>query len=184
MKYEDTLLEVLVNREQIEKHCNRLRKEVESDYQNLDKPLICLGLLKGCHPFMSDLLKDINVKHVCDYMDISSYFGNEKAVSEVKIIKDMSMSVENRDVLIIEDIVDSGRTIKKVIEMLEFRGAKTVKVVTMCDKPAGRTVELNADYIGEIVPDAFLVGYGLDYKEEYRNMCSIGILNPKFIVKE
>lgn len=181
MLYGNTLKEIVVTEEEIKEICIKVRHELEEEYQDCETPIIFLGLLKGCHPFMTDLLRNINVPHVCDYMDVSSYFGNEKAVSEVQIIMDMSMQVQDRDIVIVEDIVESGRTIKKVIDLLMFRGAKSVKVATCTDKPSGRTVDLYPDFIGVTVPDSFLVGYGLDYKEEYRNMPCIGTLDEKFI---
>ena len=180
MKYIEHIQEVLVDQNEIDIICGEMRKKLEEDYQNVEEPVIFLGLLKGCHPFMSDLLSNIEVDHVCDYMDVSSYFGNEKAVSEVKITKDMTMPVKNRDIVIVEDIVDSGRTIKKVIDLLYFRGAKSVKVATCADKPSGRSVDLVPEYAGCIVPNEFLVGYGLDYREKYRNLKFIGILKDDF----
>lgn len=181
MIYQDNLKEIIVTKQELIESCDRLRSEVEVAYQGTEQPVIFLGLLKGCNPFMTDLLRDINLAHVCDYMNVSSYFGQEKAISDVQIIMDMTMNVRDRDVVIVEDIVDSGRTIKKVKELLEFRGAKSIAIVTCLDKPSGRTVELEAEYVGHIVPDAFLVGYGLDYKDEYRNITCVAILDEKAI---
>ncbi len=176
------LKEILVSEERIQEDCKRLAKEIEADYKDKE-PAIFLGLLKGCHPFMTDLLRYINLDLQIDYMDVSSYFGGTTNSSEVKIIKDMTLSVKDRDIVIVEDIIDSGNTLKKVIELLKHRGARSIEVVTIVDKPSGRTVELEAKYVGSIVPDAFLIGYGLDYDEKYRNLNCIGI--PKdSLVKE
>ncbi len=174
------LKEVLVTKEKIQKDCKRLAKEIEADYKDKE-PAIFLGLLKGCHPFMTDLLRYIEIDLQIDYMDVSSYFGGTTNSSEVKIIKDMTLSVKNRDIVIVEDIIDSGNTLKKVIELLKLRGARSVEVVTIVDKPSGRTVELEAKYVGSIVPDAFLIGYGLDYDEMYRNLNCIGIPKDELI---
>lgn len=133
---------------------------------------------------MSDLLCQIQLYHEVDYMDVSSYYGGTKSKSEVKILKDVSGEVVDRDIIIVEDIVDSGKTIKKVKELLLFRGANSVKVVTMTDKPSGREVELVPEYVGYEVPSAFLIGYGLDYNELYRNVRAIGIPHDKIIKGE
>ncbi len=181
MNEKDILKEVLVTNEQILEICKRMGKELTEDYQNNETPVVFLGLLKGCHPFMTDLLKEVNLKIEIDYMDVSSFFGGTEASGEVKIIKDMTSNVKNRDVVIVEDIVDSGRTIMKVKELLLFRGAKSVEVATLIDKPAGRTVELEPKYIGTEVPKAFIIGYGLDYQEFYRNLNCIGIPKDEII---
>lgn len=177
----DIFKEILVTEEEIAAVCKRMGREITKDYKETEQPVIFLGLLKGCHPFMSDLLKEVDLTLEVDYMDVSSFFGSTKAVSEVQIIKDMTNSVENRDIVIVEDIVDSGRTIKKVKELLIFRGAKSVKVATLIDKPEGRTVELVPEYIGTEVPKAFIIGYGLDYNELYRNAKCIGIPKDELI---
>ncbi len=175
------LKEILVSEQEIKEICSTMGKEITNAYQNTEKPVIFLGLLKGCHPFMSDLLKEIDLTLEIDYMDVSSFFGGTKSAGEVQIVKDMSASVEGRDVVIVEDIVDSGRTIKKVSELLEFRGAKSVEVATLIDKPEGRTVDLEAKFVGTTVPKAFIIGYGLDYNEYYRNLKDIGIPHDELI---
>ncbi len=174
------LKKILVTEEEIQNNCKKLAKEIEADYKDKD-PAIFLGLLKGCHPFMTDLLRHIDLDLQIDYMDVSSYFGGISNTSEVKIIKDMTISVKDRDVVIVEDIIDSGNTLKKVIELLKHRGARSIEVVTIVDKPSGRTVDLKAKYVGSIVPDAFLIGYGLDYDEKYRNLNCIGIPKDSLI---
>ncbi len=184
MNENDILKEVLVTNEQILEICKRMGKELTEEYKDNETPVIFLGLLKGCHPFMTDLLKEVNLKLEIDYMDVSSFFGGTKANGEVQIVKDMTTSVEGRDIVIVEDIVDSGRTIMKVKELLKFRGAKSVEVATLIDKPAGRTVELEPKFIGTEVPKAFIIGYGLDYKEWYRNLNCIGIPKDEIIKGE
>ncbi|MGL4589642.1 MAG: hypoxanthine phosphoribosyltransferase [Mycoplasmatales bacterium] len=178
------LREVIITKEELEAKCKELAAIVQKDVEQLNEVPIFLGLLKGCLPFMSDLTKEIDAKIEVDYMSVSSFFGQTKASGEVNIVKDMSVSVKDRHVYIVEDIIDSGRTLKKVKELLLFRGAKSVKVITMTDKPSGRTVEFVPDYYGFIVPDAFLIGYGLDFKEQYRNLVAIGIPKDEIIKGE
>lgn len=173
MKLINDFEKIIVSDEQIKEACTRLAKEVTKDYADKDAPIF-LGLLKGCHPFMSDFLCEVDIYHTVDYMDVSSYFGDSKSSGEVKIIKDITTTVDGKDIIIVEDIVESGRTIKKVKDLLMFRGAKSVEVVTMVDKPVGRTVELEPKYVGHTIGDEFLIGYGLDYKEMYRNVRAIG----------
>ncbi len=180
MKLINDFEEILVNDEQIREACTRLANQITEDYAESDVPLF-LGLLKGCHPFMSDFLCEVEIYHTVDYMDVSSYFGGDKSSGEVKIIKDITTSVAGKDIIIVEDIVESGRTIKKVKDLLMFRGAKSVEVVTMIDKPSGRTVDLNPKYIGYTIGDGFLIGYGLDYKEMYRNVRAIGTPKKEII---
>ncbi|MFV0246708.1 MAG: hypoxanthine phosphoribosyltransferase [Mycoplasmatales bacterium] len=182
MKLLNDFEKIIVNEEQINQACTRLASDITKDYQDSDKPIF-LGILKGCHPFMTELLNQVDLYHTCDYMDVSSYFGGSKSTGEVKIIMDMHSSVENKDVIIVEDVVESGRTIQKVIDLLKFRGAKSVEVVTMVDKPLGRNADLKPKYIGFEIKDGFLIGYGLDYKEMYRNVKAIGI-PKKEIIKE
>ena len=175
--------EILISKESIQKHCIRLGLEIEKDYKDKE-PAIFLGLLKGCHPFMSDLLKCINLKLVIEYMDVSSFFGKTESQGDVQIIKDMTMSVKGRDIIIVEDIVDSGRTIKKVIDLLYFREAKSVEVVTLVDKPEGRKIDFVPKYIGQTIQKAFIMGYGLDHNEYYRNLKEIGIPKDDLIKGE
>lgn len=178
---EDIFKEILVSEEEIQAICKKMGLEITEKCRDKKEPVIFLGLLKGCHPFMSDLLKWIDLPLEIDYMDVSSFFGGTEAKTEVQIIKDMTVSVLDRDIIIVEDIVDSGRTIKKVKELLEFRGARSVEVATLIDKPSGRSVELVPTYIGTEVPKAFIIGYGLDYNELYRNTRCIGIPKDELI---
>ena len=176
MTKEELYLEtILVTEDEIQEICVSMGAEITEYYKDEVEPVLFIGLLKGCHPFMSDLLKHVDVLLEIDYMDVSSFFGGTKSAGEVKIMNDLTSSVEGKKIIIIEDIVDSGRTIKKVIDLLLFRGAKEVEVATLIDKPTGRKVELQPKYVGTLVPDAFLLGYGLDYKEMYRNLNCIGI---------
>lgn len=173
----DDIKEILLTEEEIQTRIRELGATISEEYQDLF-PLV-VGVLKGAMPFMSDLIKRIDTHLEMDFMDVSSY-GNEMVSSgEVKIIKDLNTSVEGRDVLIIEDIIDSGLTLKYLVDLLRYRKAKSVKVVTLLDKVEGRKVDLKPDLVGFTVPDEFVVGYGLDYAERYRNLPYIGILKPK-----
>ena len=173
----DEIKEVLFSEEEIQAKIKELGATLSTEYQ--DRFPLVVGVLKGAMPFMSDLIKRIDVHIEMDFMDVSSY-GNEMVSSgEVKIIKDLNTSVEGRDVLIIEDIIDSGLTLNYLVELFRYRKAKTVKVVTLLDKPEGRKVDLVPDLAGFQVPDEFVVGYGLDYAERYRNLPYIGILKPE-----
>ena len=144
-----------------------------------DKFPLAIGILKGAMPFMSDLMKRVDTYIEMDYMDVSSYGNATVSSGEVKIVKDLNTSVEGRDILIIEDIIDSGMTLSYLVDLFKYRKAKSIKIVTLLDKPTGRKVDLEADYVGFIVPDAFVVGYGLDYAEKYRNLPYVGVLKKE-----
>jgi hypoxanthine phosphoribosyltransferase len=168
--------EVLYSEEVIQQKVQELGAAISRDYQGRNPLVICV--LKGAFIFMADLSKNITIPIELDFMAVSSYGNTTRSSGEVKIIKDLDTSVEGRDVLIVEDIIDSGLTLSYLIDVLERRNALSVNVVALFDKPGRRTVDLNADYTGFIIPDAFVVGYGLDYAEKYRNLPYIGVLKP------
>ena len=163
--------------EQIQERVKALGAVISKDYE--DKNPLVVGVLKGAVPFLSDLVRSMNINMEMDFMDVSSYGNATVSSGEVRILKDLSTVVEGRHILIVEDIIDSGRTLKYLVELLKHRKAASVKIVTMLDKPEGRVVEMDADYIGFEVPNEFVFGYGLDYAEDYRNMPYIGILKPE-----
>ncbi|MFB5763061.1 hypoxanthine phosphoribosyltransferase [Paenibacillus medicaginis] len=169
--------EVLISEEEIQNKIRELGAELSKRYEGRNPLVICV--LKGAFIFMADLVKTITVPLELDFMAVSSYGDSTKSSGVVKIIKDLDQSVEGRDVLIVEDIIDSGLTLSHLIELLKNRNASSVTVVTLFDKPARRTVNLEADFTGFTLPDAFVVGYGLDYSERYRNLPFIGILKPE-----
>ncbi|MFB5679111.1 hypoxanthine phosphoribosyltransferase [Paenibacillus terreus] len=169
--------EVLISEEEIQNKIKELGAELSKRYEGKNPLVICV--LKGAFIFMADLVKTITVPLELDFMAVSSYGASTKSSGVVKIIKDLDQSVEGRDVLIVEDIIDSGLTLSHLIELLKNRNASSVTVVTLFDKPARRTVNLEADFTGFTLPDAFVVGYGLDYSEHYRNLPFIGILKPE-----
>ncbi|HEY8365217.1 MAG TPA: hypoxanthine phosphoribosyltransferase [Haloplasmataceae bacterium] len=172
---------ILISQEEIEKKCKELGEIISRDYK--DRNLVVIGLLKGCIPFISDLTKNISIPLRIDYMSVSSYHGGTQSTGNVKVNKDLDDSIIGCDVLIAEDIVDTGKTLKKVIEMLSVKGANSIKVVTLLDKPEGRVVELVPDYVGFVIPKEFVVGYGLDYNEYYRNLPYIGVLKEEVYTK-
>lgn len=170
--------EILITEEEIKEKCKLLGETINTTYKN-SKPLL-VGLLKGCVPFLAELIKHVNIDMEYDFMDIDSYFGGTQSSGHIEIVKDLSTNIENRDVLIIEDIVDTGLTLHEVIPMLKKRNPRSIEIMTLLDKPSGRKVEnLIPKYIGYTVPKLFLVGFGLDYAQKYRNLPYIGILKEE-----
>lgn len=174
---EKDILEILLTEEQIQEKTIELGAQLTADYAH--KFPLAIGILKGAMPFMSDLMKRVDTYIEMDYMDVSSYGNATVSSGEVKIVKDLNTSVEGRDILIIEDIIDSGMTLSYLVDLFKYRKAKSIKIVTLLDKPTGRKVDLEADYVGFNVPDAFVVGYGLDYAEKYRNLPYVGVLKKE-----
>lgn len=169
--------EVLYSEEQIQAKVRELGEELSKDFAGRNPLVICV--LKGAFIFMADLVKHITVPLEVDFMAVSSYGASTKSSGVVKIIKDLDVPVEGRNILIIEDIIDSGLTLSYLIDVLERRNAQSVTVVALFDKPDHRTVDLEPDYKGFTIPDAFVVGYGLDYAEKYRNLPFVGILKEQ-----
>ncbi|MFJ8264253.1 hypoxanthine phosphoribosyltransferase [Rummeliibacillus sp. NPDC094406] len=167
---------VLISEEELQNKIKELGESLTLEYQ--DKFPLLIGVLKGAMPFMADLMKRIDAYVEIDFMDVTSYGNATVSSGEVKIVKDLNTSVEGRDIIIIEDIIDSGLTLSYLVDLFKYRKAKSIKIVTLLDKPSGRKVDLQADYVGFEVPDAFVVGYGLDYAEKYRNLPYIGVLKP------
>jgi len=175
------ILKVLYSREDIQAINQRLAAQIKADYAGKNPLVVCI--LKGAILFMTDLVREIDNYLEIDFMDVSSYGDATESSGEVKIIKDLDTSVRGRDVLIVEDIVDTGRTLRFLMDMFQTRNANSIKVCTLMDKPEGRVVDVNADYVGTKVPNEFVVGYGLDYAERYRNLPYIGVLKPEVYAK-
>lgn len=171
------IAEILVTEQEINEICVQMGKEISHDYQH--KNLIIVGLLKGCVPFLADLTRHIDLKFDIAYMSVSSYHGGISSSGDVKIKMDLDISIKGRDVLIVEDIVDTASTIVTIMELFKHRGATSVKIATLLDKPGGRIKSYQPDYVGQVIPKAFVVGYGLDYDEHYRNLPYVGILKPE-----
>lgn len=166
--------EILLNHEEIVQTCERLGKQIRADYK--DSTPVLVGLLKGSIPFMAELIKHIPGDLEIDFIHASSYIGTSSS-GAVMILKDMTTHVKGRDLLLVEDIVDTGLTLKEVTNLLKDRGANSIEIVTLLDKPEGRTVMgVNPKYIGKSIPNKFVIGFGLDYNELYRNLNYVGVL--------
>ena len=170
---------ILVSSEEITKREKELADEISKYYKEKNSAPVIVGLLKGSVPFMMGLVMKLDIDCEIDFMDVSSYSGTNSI--EVRVIKDIEGSVTDRDVLIVEDIVDTGKTLEKVTEMFRAKGAKEIKIVTLLDKPARREKAIEADYVGFVVPDEFVIGYGLDYNQKYRNLPYIGVIKEEAI---
>lgn len=168
---------ILITEEEINAKILELAEKLTEEYRG--RFPLAVGILKGATPFMMDLLKRVDTYLEIDFMDVSSYGNNTVTSGEVKILKDLNTPVEGRDILLIEDIIDSGNTLSYLVDLFRYRKAKSIKIVTLLDKPSGRQADIEADYVGFTVPDEFVVGYGLDYAEKYRNLPFIGVLKPE-----
>lgn len=173
----DDIKEVLLTEEQIAEIVARLGKQISEDYKG--KNLVLVSVLKGSVVFMADLMRAINIPCSIDFMVVSSYGSSTTSAGSVKIIKDLDLNLDGLDLLIVEDILDTGRTLSALIEILKMRNPSSIKICTFLDKPERRIADIAADYIGVRVPDEFVVGYGLDYAERYRNLPYLGVLKPE-----
>lgn len=174
----DDIAEVLVSEDQIRAKVAELGAQLTADYQG--RPLTLVSVLKGSLPFMADLMRAIRIPLTIDLMEVSSYGG---AVTEtsglVRILKDLSASIEGKDVVIVEDIIDTGLTLNYLMRYLRGKNPGSLKICALLDKPARRLVDIDIDYRGFSIPDRFVIGYGLDYGEAYRNLPFIGVLKPE-----
>jgi len=172
----DDILKVLVTKEELEKRIEELGKEITRDYNG--KEIVVISVLKGAVVFLADIIREIDTNVLMDFMIVSSFSG---AVSSgvVRIMRDLSVSIENKDVLIIEDILDSGNTLKYLSDILKGRNPASLKICTMLYKPMRVTAAIKPDYVGFEIPDEYVVGMGLDYNERYRNLPYIGVLKPE-----
>lgn len=177
MSMDENIKEVLISQEQIREKTKEVAQVLSDEYR--DKNPLVVGILKGALPFMADLIKEMDIFLEYDMMDVSSYGTAKTSSGEVKIVKDLDTSVDGRHILIVEDIIDTGRTLKYLQDMLIRRNAKSVRFVTLLDKPSGRVTDLNVDWKCFNIPDEFVVGYGLDYRENYRNLPYVGILKEE-----
>jgi hypoxanthine phosphoribosyltransferase len=168
---------VLIAEEDLERRIDELAAEIERDYAGSERA-ICIGVLKGSVFFMVDLLKRVKLPLLVDFFQTSSY-GSGTLPGEIRIRKDVDLSVRDADVLLVEDIVDTGHTLRTVLALLRFRGARSVKLCALLDKAARREVEVPIDYCGFTIDDVFVVGYGLDFDERYRNLPYVGVLEPE-----
>lgn len=169
--------EVLFSEEQLTKIVERIGEQISEDYK--DKNLLLVSVLKGSVVFMADLMRAIKVPCEVDFMSVSSYGSGTKTSGIVKITKDLDINLEGYDLLVVEDILDSGMTLSYILEMMQARNPNSIRLCTLFDKPERRTVDVKADYVGAVVPDDFIVGYGLDYAQKYRNLPFVGVLKPE-----
>ena len=169
--------EILLTKEEIENKVQELGKTLAAEYHDKRPLLVCV--LKGALIFMADLSRAMNIPLEVDFMAVSSYGVSTKSSGVVRILKDLETSIEGRHVLIVEDIIDTGLTLNYLIENLKSRKPESLKICTLLDKPSRRRVQLQPDYCGFVIPDKFVIGYGLDFSEIYRNLPFIGVLKPE-----
>ena len=174
---EDDIKEVLFSPDALAGIVKKIGSQISGDYK--DKNLLLVSILKGSVVFMSDLMRAITIPCSIDFMAVSSYGSGVKTSGVVKIIKDLDIDLKGYDVLLVEDILDSGLTLNYILELLGARSPRSIKICTLFDKPDRRTADVKADYSGAVVPDEFIVGYGLDYNQKYRNLPFVGILKPE-----
>ena len=171
------ILKVLYSKEQIQDVTQKLGKKITKDLDRKDPLVVCV--LKGAAVFYSDLVRQIDTYCELDFMDVSSYGNDTVSSGNVRILKDLDRSVEGRNVLIVEDIIDTGKTLQSLVDLFKGRNADSIKICTLLDKPDRRSEKVVPDYIGFKVPNEFVVGYGLDYLGHYRNLPFIGVLKPE-----
>lgn len=178
---ENDIKEILITEEQIKARTKELGEQLTEQYRGKD--LVVIGVLKGCVMFLSDLVREIKLPLTMDFMVVSSYGSSTKSSGVVRIIKDLEKDIQGKDVLIIEDIVDSGLTLSYLMEYLKSRNASSVRVCSLLDKPERRKAQVDIDFIGFTIPDEFVIGYGLDYAEVYRNLPYVCVLKPEVYTK-
>ncbi len=178
----DVVDRVLVSQEEIQQAVSRLGKQITQDYQGKD--LFVIGVLKGGFVFMADLVRAINLPLQLDFIAVSSYGSSTKTSGVVRMIKDIDKPLDGKHLLIVEDIIDSGVTLKYLKEMFATRGPLSIKVCTIFDKPSRRKVDLKGDYVGVEIPDEYVIGYGLDYAGSYRNLPDLCVLRRDVYEKD
>lgn len=180
----DDIESILVSEEEIAEICDRIAAQINEDYANSQKKLVLICILKGSLMFASELMKRITLPLELDFMKVSSYGSGTSSTGVINIHLDINRKdVADVDFIIVEDIIDSGRTLSHLIKYFTEKGAGSVRTVTLLDKPSRRTVEFVPDYCGKAIPDKFVVGFGLDYDEKYRNLPYVGVLAPKVYSK-
>ncbi|WP_313965617.1 hypoxanthine phosphoribosyltransferase [uncultured Streptococcus sp.] len=178
---EQDIKKIMISHDEIVVAARELGQKLTEDYQG--KNPILVGILKGSVPFMAELIKHIDTHIELDFMLVSSYHGGTSSSGVINIIKDLDQDIKGRDILFVEDIIDTGKTLKSLKELFEGRQPASVKIATLLDKPEGRLVEIEADYTCFTIPNEFVVGYGLDYDENYRNLPYIGVLKEEVYSK-
>ncbi|WP_294912155.1 hypoxanthine phosphoribosyltransferase [Tatumella sp. UBA2305] len=174
-------VEVMISEQEIKQRIAALGQQISADYRDRGNDIVLVGLLRGSFMFMADLCRAIEVSHEVDFMTASSYGSGMSSTRDVKIMKDLDEDIRGKDVLIVEDIIDSGNTLSKVREILSLREPKSLAICTLLDKPDRREVHVDVEYVGFTIPDEFVVGYGIDYAQRYRHLPYVGnvvILEP------
>lgn len=167
-------MQVLISAEEIQTKVQELGQKINAHYANSDKELVLIGLLRGSVLFMADLCRTIHKPHELDFMTVSSYGGGTVSSRDVKILKDLDGEIRGKDVLVVEDIIDSGNTLNKVMEILQTREPNSIELCSLISKPSRREIELEVKFMGFEIEDRFIVGYGLDYDQKYRHIPFIG----------
>ena len=162
----------MISETEIAKKVEEIAKQIEIDYKG--EPLLVVGILKGASVFVSDLIRKINLDVSIDFMSVSSYGNSTESSGTVKILKDLDIDIAGKNVLIVEDIIDSGLTLSNLVKELQIRNPKSLKLCTLLDKPERRKTDVHVDYVGFVIEDKFIVGYGIDWAENYRNLPYIG----------
>ena len=178
---ENGIVKILVTEEEVKKTVKRLGAEITSFYGQRDTDLLVIGLLRGSFVFMADLVREIKLPLMVDFMSLSSYGDGTTSSGDVKVVLDLDTSIEGRDILFVEDIVDTGNTFSKVLRMMRNRNPRSLQVCTFLNKPECRVKDVKIDFCGVDIPNEFAVGYGLDYAQRYRNLPYIGVLDETLL---
>lgn len=169
-------IDVMISQDDIQQRVSELAERINADYAKSNKELVLIGLLRGSVIFIADLCRKLDKSHELDFMTVSSYGNKTTSSRDVRILKDLDGEIRDKDVLVVEDIIDSGNTLSKVIEILQTRNPASIQLCTLISKPSRREVEIDVRYVGFEIPDAFIVGYGLDYAQKYRHLPFIGLV--------
>lgn len=170
------IIKCIISESDLNRCVNRMAKEIIEYYKFLKNKLVLIGLLKGSFIFMADLCRKIHIPHEVDFMTVSSYGNSKRSKGDIKIIKDLDEDIRKKNVLIVEDIIDSGNTLKKIKKILKLRNPNSIDICTLLDKPSRREVDIYVKWIGYKIKDEFIVGYGIDYAQKYRHLPYIGNL--------
>ncbi|MFQ6565687.1 hypoxanthine phosphoribosyltransferase, partial [Dickeya dianthicola] len=171
-------VDVMISEPEVKARVAELGRQISEHYRNSGNDMVLVGLLRGSFVFMADLCRAIDLSHEVDFMTASSYGGGMNSSRDVKILKDLDEDIRGKDVLIVEDIIDSGNTLSKVREILQLREPTSLAICTLLDKPSRREVQVPVEWIGFSIPDEFVVGYGIDYAQRYRHLPFIGKVTP------
>ena len=177
-------VEVMIPEAEIKARIAELGRQITEHYKDSGSEMVLVGLLRGSFMFMADLCREVQVPHEVDFMTASSYGSGMSTTRDVKILKDLDEDIRGKDVLIVEDIIDSGSTLKLIVELFQARKPASIKICTLLDKPSGRKVDLEPDYACFTIPAAFVVGFGLDYEDYYRNLPYVGVLKPSVYLEK